>query len=104
MPEDKPKQEKGADPRILLYEGSDKEKLLNKIITELWCEESKYLPLHCILHAEAKKEEKVKEQICNLKMTTLTLLHLWVDTLSLHTLVPLIIVNGNMMPTIVIQW
>ncbi len=51
-----------------------------------------------------KKEEKVKEQICNLKMTTLTLLHLWVDTLSLHTLVPLIIVNGNMMPTIVIQW
>jgi hypothetical protein len=30
MPEDKPKQEKGADPRILLYEGSDREKLLKQ--------------------------------------------------------------------------
>ncbi len=30
MPENKPKQEKGADPRILFYVGSDKEKLLVK--------------------------------------------------------------------------
>jgi hypothetical protein len=35
-----------------------KKNSLNKIITELWCEESKYLPLHCILHAEAKKGRK----------------------------------------------
>jgi hypothetical protein len=30
MLENKPKQEKGADPRILLYVGSDKEKLLKQ--------------------------------------------------------------------------
>lgn len=38
MPENKPKQEKGADPRILLYVGSDKEKLLkqNNNRTVVW--------------------------------------------------------------------
>lgn len=30
MPENEPKQEKGADPRILLYMGSDKEKFLKQ--------------------------------------------------------------------------
>jgi hypothetical protein len=102
MPESKPKQEKGVDPRILLYVGSDKEKLLK----QQNCGVKKINTYHYIAFymQKQKKEETAKEQICNQNMTTLTLLHLWVDTLSLHTLVPLILVNGNVMPTIVIQW
>jgi hypothetical protein len=63
-----------------------------------------YIAFYMQKKNKGRKSERTDLQICNQKMTTLTLLHLLVDTLSMDTPAPLIIVNGNIMPTVVIQW